>query len=206
MNVSNLLSQIFGAASEHLPIDDPEVAQMVRVMSRLQMHLQGQWRQAQRMGISCEQHVRNPRGEVLRCVEAMGGTCVACRRPVCLHHSALVPESGDLICFGCIGLAQKSARERGPAEPPKAGPQGSSYGKTGDDGEDFEKLRKKYLRRLKLSGDPTEEEVKAAFKREAAKAHPDRAPADKRQKAHEKFVALGEARDWLLENMRKRAA
>ena len=36
MNISNLLSQIFGAASEHLPIDDPEVAQMVRLMSRVQ--------------------------------------------------------------------------------------------------------------------------------------------------------------------------
>lgn len=205
MNISHLFSQLFGAASEHLPIDDPEVAQMVRVMSRMQMHLQGQWKQAQRMGISCEQHVRNPRGEVLRCVEPMGGTCVACRRPVCLHHCAIVPDSGDLLCFGCIGLSQKAARERGPAEPPKSGHAGSSSAQAGE-AEDFDKLRKKYLRRLKLSGDPTEEEVRAAFKREAAKAHPDRQPADKRQKAHEKFVALGEARDWLLEHMRKRAA
>lgn len=205
MNISHLFSQIFGAASEHLPIDDPEVAQMVQVMSRVQMHLQGQWKQAQRMGISCEQHVRNASGKVLRCVEAMAGTCVACRRPVCLHHAALVPGSGDLLCFGCVGLAQKAARERGPAEPPRSGSSSSSSASEDDD-EDFEKLKKKYMRRLKLSGDPTEDEIKAAFKREAAKAHPDRAPADKRQKAHEKFVALGEARDWLLEHTRKRAA
>ena len=206
MNISNLLSQIFGAASEHLPIDDPEVAQMMRLMSRVQMHLQGKWKQAQQMGISCEQHVRSPHGEVLRCVEAMGGTCVACRRPVCLHHCAIVPDSGDILCFGCIGLAQKGARERGAAEPPKPGAQGSSYGKSEDDDEDFEKLRKRYLRRLKLTGSPTEDEIRHAFKMEAAKAHPDRAPADKRMKAHEKFVALGEARDWLLEHLRKRAA
>lgn len=205
MNISHLFSQIFGAASDHLPIDDPEVAQMVRVMSRVQMHLQGRWQQAQRMGISCEQHVRSSRSEVLRCVEPMGGTCVACRRPVCLHHCALVPDSGDLLCFGCIGLAQKSARERATAEPPNSEPS-SSRSSSSSDAEDYEKLRKKYLRRLKLTGEPTEEEVKAAFKREAAKSHPDRAPAEKRKKAHEKFVALGEARDWLLENMRKRAA
>lgn len=199
MNLQSLVSQLFGAASEHLPIDDPEVAQAVRVISRVQMHLQGSWRHAQRMGISCEQHVRNARGELLRCIDQMSGTCVACRRPVCLHHAALVPESGDLLCFSCVGVAQKVARERGASPGPQPGA-------TEKPSEDFEKLRRKYLKRLKLSGDPTEEEIKAAFRREAAKAHPDRAPADKRQKAHEKFVALGEARDWLLEHARKRAA
>lgn len=202
MNLSSLFSQLFGAASEHLPIDDPEVAQMVRVMSRMQMHMQGPWRHAQQMGIRCEQHARDARGQVLRCVEAMSGTCIACRRPVCLHHSALVPESGDLLCFGCVGVAQQAAKARSTGQESHRQGAGSSEATS----DDHEKLRKKYLRRLKLTGDPTEDEIKAAFRREAAKAHPDRAPAEKRQKAHEKFVALGEARDWLLANTRKRAA
>jgi hypothetical protein len=208
VNIRSLFSQLFGAASEHLPIDDPEVAQMVRVMSRLQMHMQGPWRNAQMMGIRCEQQARGARGETLRCVEAMSGTCVACRRPVCLHHAAIVPDSGDLICFGCIGNAQQSARARANSGAASEGPAYSSGSPPPreEPGEDHDKLKRKFLRRLKLTGDPTEDEIRAAFRREAAKAHPDRAPADKRQKAHEKFVALGEARDWLLKHVGKRAA
>lgn len=205
MNLSSIFSQIFGAASEHLPIEDPEVALTVRIMSRIQMHLQGAWRQARHMGIGCEQIVRSQTGATSRCSEAMAGTCVACRRPVCIGHAAIVPESGDLVCFGCIGVAQKSAKARGPQEASASGA-GAREAHSGDSEEDFDKLRRKYLRRLKLQGDPSEDEIKAAFRREAAKAHPDRAPADKRQKAHEKFVALGEARDWLLQHARKRAA
>jgi len=210
MNFSGIFSQIFGQAADHIPIDNPEVAQAVRMMSKMQMHLQGKWRQAQHMGMHCEQQVRSPFGEQLRCVEPMSGTCVACRRPVCLHHCALVPENGDLLCFACIGAAQKVARsdsQRGSkdyAEPQDAKQKSSRAEPRA--AEDDQKLRKKFMRRLKLTGEPTAEEIRSAFKREAAKAHPDRAPLDQRDKAHEKFVALGEARDWLLNNLTKKAA
>ena len=50
------------------------------------------------------------------------------------------------------------------------------------------------------------DEIQQAFKREAAKAHPDRQPADQKDKAHKRFVELGTARDWLLERARKDAA
>ena len=214
MNFSGIFSQIFGQAADHLPIDNPEVAQAVRVLSKLQMHLQGKWRQAQHMGMHCEQHVRNQFGEHLRCVEPMSGTCAACRRPVCLHHSAIVAENGDLICFACIGVAQKVARAestRGAtdySEPQGEKAKGNQGPKTqsGPSPEDLEKLRKKYLKRLKLTGEPAEDEIRAAFRREAAKAHPDRAPAAQREKAHKTFVGLGEARDWLLQNLNKKAA
>lgn len=210
MNLSSIFSQIFGQAAEHLPIDDPRVAQAVRLVSKMQMHLQSTWGQAQRMGIHCEQKVRTPTGEVLRCVEPMASTCVACRRPVCLFHSAIVPDSGDLICFFCIGAAQKAAQARsagqGPTDYTQAGAGGQSSRSEAKSAADDEKLRKKYLKRLKLTGDPTEDEIKAAFKREAAKAHPDRVAPDKRAKAHEKFVGLGEARDWLLARKGRKAA
>jgi DnaJ-class molecular chaperone len=63
------------------------------------------------------------------------------------------------------------------------------------------------MRRLKLAGEePTEEEIKAAFRREAAKAHPDRVPPEGRKAAHDKFVGLGEAKDWLLANKKRKAA
>lgn len=207
MNISSLFSQLFGQAAEHLPIDDPEIAQAVRVLSRVQMHLQTSWRQAQRMGIHCEQQVRNPTGDVLRCVEPMGSTCVACRRPVCLFHSALVPETGDLLCFSCIGVAQGAARERATSRGATDYSQKASAGRGRvEPQDDSEKLRKKYLRLLKLTGTPTEEEIRAAFKREAAKAHPDRVAPEKRQKAHEKFVSLGQAKDWLISDLKKKAA
>ena len=208
MNISSIFSQIFGQAADRIPIDNPEIAQAVRLVSKMQMHLQGSWRHAQHMGIHCEQHAVGPHGDPLRCVEPMAGTCVACRKPVCLFHAGLIPENGDLICFGCVGVAQRAARQagndrRGPKDynaPPSGGPSAQASA------ESDEKLRRKHMRRLKLTGDPTEADIRAAFKREAAKAHPDKAPADQRDKAHEKFVALGEARDWLLANLRKRAA
>ena len=212
MNFSGIFSQIFGQAAEHLPIDDPEMAQAVRLISKVQMHLQSTWRHAQRTGIHCEQQVRSPHGETLRCVEGMSGTCIACRRPVCLYHSAMVPENGDLLCFGCVGAAQRAARETASSSKAKdynEPPPGRSRTETPSSGsaaEDTDKLRKKFLRRLKLTANPTEAEIKSAFKREAAKAHPDKAPAGQRDKAHEKFVSLGEARDWLLADLQRREA
>lgn len=206
MNFSSIFSQIFGQAADHIPIDNPEIAQAVRLVSKMQMHLQGSWRHAQHMGIHCEQHAAGAHGEPLRCVEPMAGTCVACRKPVCLFHAALVPESGDLLCFGCIGVAQRSAHVTGGE---KRGPKdyrGAPRGPSGAAPESDEKLRRKHMRRLKLTGDPTEADIRAAFKREAASAHPDKAPPEQREKAHEKFVALGNARDWLLANPKKRAA
>ena len=216
MNFSSLFSQLFGQAAEHLPIDDPEMAQAVRILSKVQMHLQTNWRHAQRMGVHCEQQVRGPHGDMLRCVEPMANTCVACRKPVCLYHSALIPETGDLICFGCVGTAQRASagyrtgrapNDYGkPGDAPRSNSESASNNARASAQEDEEKLRRRYMKRLKLTGEPTETEIKAAFKREAAKAHPDRVPPERRQKAHEKFVGLGEARDWLLANMKRKAA
>jgi len=216
MNFSSLFSQLFGQAAEHLPIDDPEMAQAVRILSKVQMHLQTNWRHAQRMGVHCELQVRGAHGDMLRCVEPMANTCVACRKPVCLYHSAAVPETGDLICFGCIGLAQQACAQNRtgrapndygqPGNAPRGGASSGNGNARASAQEDEEKLRRKYMKRLKLTGEPTESEIKTAFKREAAKAHPDRVPPERRQKAHEKFVGLGEARDWLLANMKRKAA
>lgn len=203
MNFSSLFSQIFGQAADHLPIDNPEVAQAVRLISKMQMHLQGPWRHAQHMGIHCEQQARSPLGDSLRCTESMAGTCVACRKPVCLFHAAVVPENGDLLCFSCVGVAQKAARS---GANQKQAPNDYASSSKEPPREDEEKLRRKFMKRLKLTGDPSEAEIRAAFKREAAKAHPDRVPPEQRDRAHQKFVGLGEARDWLLANMRKRAA
>jgi len=208
VNLSGLFSQIFGQAAEHIPVDDPEIAQAVRILSKIQMHLQSTWRHGQRMGLHCEQQARGPHGDTLRCVEPMASTCVACRRPVCLFHAAIVPNNGDLVCFSCVGVAQSAAKARstgrGATDYSKAG--GSAESKKKASTDDEEKLRRRYMKRLKLTGNPTEDEIRSAFKREAAKAHPDRVPPERRQKAHEKFVSLGEARDWLLAHQGKKAA
>jgi len=211
VNIGELISQVLGRASDHIPFEDPEMQNAVRVLSRVQMHLYGSWKHAQQMGIPCQQRMRSRERGELRCVEPMAGTCVACRKPVCLHHSAAVVDSGDLICFGCIGNAQQVAQTQ---EGKASAASSDSYQRQGQSpprpaAEDEEKLRKKHLKRLKLTGEPTEEEIRAAFKREAAKAHPDAlgpASAEKKQKAHERFVALGEARDWRLSHVKKKAA
>jgi len=119
----------------------------------------------------------------------------------------MVPESGDLICFSCVATAQRVAKESATSKGATDYSQAGNSTKARTSGiDDSEKLRKKYLKMLKLSGSPTEDEIRTAFKREAAKAHPDRVAPERRQKAHEKFVALGQARDWLISDLNKKAA
>lgn len=203
----DIFGQVMSQVSDHVQIEDPEMRLALRLHAKTQQHLQGSWGYAQKLGISCQQRVRGQDGQVLRCVEVMSSACVACRGPVCLGHGAVVFDSGDIICFACIGHAQSTVKQQDAQETRSGDSSGTGHGRQGTTPfEDEAKLRRKFLKRLRLTGEPTEEEIRMAFKREAATAHPDRVPADKKQKAHEKFVMLGEARDWLLARLRKKAA
>lgn len=207
MDFDVLLGQVIGQAADRLPFDNPETQLRVRLLAKLQQHLSGQWKMAGRTGIACTLRQRDQHGRILKCVEPMAGTCIACRNPVCVHHAAPVLENGDLICFACIEFARQTRVKNGEQAPNGAGRDSERGTESAEErSASDDELRKKYLKRLKLTGDPTDDEIKAAFRREAAKAHPDRAPADKKDKAHAKFVALGEAKDWLLKNCRKKAA
>ncbi len=124
------------------------------------------------------------------------GACLCCKKPTCLEHSFI---SGDAhaICFACVRQAAPQANPHRAAPPPSP---------RADQQEN--EMRKKFLRVLGLKERPggvPDEEVRAAFKKLAAKHHPDRMrdPA-KREAAERKFKELNAAFQWLTKE--KKAA
>ncbi len=191
-----LLSLAVGQASRQFVGVDPTTTAVVRMAGRLQEHVFGRWRAAGETRLPCAVRFQAHNGTVGVCTAAMIGACICCEYPVCIEHANVSLATGDPICFGCIELARQAR-----ASTPRGAPQSTQVNV-----EQERKLRRKYLRMLKLKGQPSEDEIRQAFKREAAKAHPDRQPAADKDKAHKRFVELGTARDWLLERARKDAA
>lgn len=205
--LDGIWGQLFGRgaaeAAQHLGSENPELQQSLHVLGRVQQHLHGKWLHLQRSRIACSIHLRHPARGLLRCTEPMIGPCMICERPVCLEHAAVVIESADAVCLGCI----EAARQHRAAAP--RGNNSAPHAAVDEDEEEEEQYLKKrrFLRRLKLRGTPTEAEINAAFRREAAKTHPDQAVGkQKKATAHKRFVLLGEARDWLIKNLHRKAA
>lgn len=188
--LNDIISQVIGEFSQGITFEDPVRTAATRVLGRMQQHLFGRWAAASLTRISCSVRTRTAGGFAV-CKSTMAGTCVACLSPVCLAHGAVMIDSGELICFGCIeGARQQRA---GSAQQVNK--------------EDDKKIHRKYMRWLKLKGEPTEQEIRAAFKREAAKVHPDRMQDEKqRAEAEARFKELGQARDWLIAHLPRRAA
>ena len=182
--------QFFG--QQRSPAQEGYHANAYRVLTRVQQLLAGPWRAAQVTHLPCAVHFRRQDGALLRCTEPMSGACSVCKRPVCLSHAMVALESGDLICLGCVEIARQNL-----GAPPDARESG---------GDDFERIKRGHMRRLHLTGEPGEAEILSAFKREAAKAHPDKQPEARKDQAHKRFVQLGTARDWLIENLHRSAA
>jgi uncharacterized protein YjbI with pentapeptide repeats len=65
----------------------------------------------------------------------------------------------------------------------------------------FQSLRYEKLMLLGLDDSSSAEDILAAWKKQAFKFHPDRAPAGSRVQAAEKFLVITEARDWLIKDM-----
>jgi len=195
LSFDSLLSQVFGQASAAVVTQNPETTVAIRIIGRIQAHVFGRWRESQRQGIGCALHFAPPGETGRRCGQPMIGLCSVCERPVCLGHCTIHVETGTPVCLGCIELARNVAA-RGSCS--QAAPSSA--------GVDPAKLRRKYLRRLKLKGQPTEAEILAAFKREAARTHPDRATESRKAAATKRFKELGLARDWLLDELKHCAA
>lgn len=189
------VSHMVGHVSQGFVTDDAVTTHAVRIVGRIQEHLFGRWAAAQQTRLRCAVAFRDFRtGAIVGCSTPMSAACMVCGQPVCLDHAAVLVEQGDLCCFGCIELA-KQARGAVPAEA------------TTVEDEAERKLRQRYLRLLKLTGEPDEEEIRVAYKREAAKWHPDRHQgAAKKKKAEARFKEIGQARDYLISRAERRAA
>lgn len=103
--------------------------------------------------------------------------CLSCNRPTCLEH-AYVSSAAKVMCDSCV--EGRSAR---PSSPPPV---------------DETKVRAAHLKTLGLSFPFTDAELHAAFRKVAAKHHPDREPVEaKKAAAQKRFVAAQQAYEWL---------
>lgn len=131
--------------------------------------------------------------------------CDVCGRNVCLEH-ARVDHRGEAICFPCIAAAMKAAKQHGQDffdgntatdrgyenAPPKNGPQpNSAQAKK-------EALREAY-RILGVKQSCTDAELKAAYRKLAAKWHPDKfSDPDKKADAETKIKRINRAHDFIV--------
>jgi len=215
----------------HAAVRDIRSQRAHSILARVQELIAGPWRQAEAQLVTCSMRVQRPDGMVFPCQQPMVGVCLACRKPCCIAHGFISFETGQPFCVICASVAARRAqappspypgadradRDHAPPPPrPESEPEPPRYrpppyeppppppprSRTHQKSE-HQKLRRKHLRRLGLKGRPSEQEILAAFKKKAAAAHPDKAPAGKKKQAHNRFVRLGEARDWLLDDQRR---
>jgi hypothetical protein len=187
---------MLGNVAQEFRTTDPVTDRFIRYLAMLQAQAFGRWSHVARSGVRCTVRFRPPGGPILDCTSPAIGGCVACQQPCCLEHS-MVSKAGEAICMACV--YQLVSESKPASEPPPRVEQP-------DEDESQDKLRRRYLRVLGLKGTPTPEQIRAAFRRKAAKEHPDRFPPDKRPAQEKKFKRLGEARDWLLKHLHREAA
>lgn len=134
--------------------------------------------------------------------QAVSG-CGCCKRPVCLDHAMVAPNA-DVICLKCVNEVFKLVQERAAKEDPPPRPRSMS-----DDGpEDRERLRKKHLKTLGLDDDDdvSIDEIKSAYRKLVAKAHPDKFPESERKAATKRFLKIQQAYDFLVDDSERKVA
>lgn len=133
--------------------------------------------------IRCGHQYRNNR----QCDELSVVVCEVCGCPCCLRHASIALETADAICARCVSAALR----RRIAEDAASGTTGRwrqrASSRTSKP-EDLERAR--YLRALGLTGSPSWDEVHAAFRKLAAKEHPDRFRAEERDAAEKRFADI----------------
>jgi hypothetical protein len=191
----SLFGQFVGRLAQSFSTGNVVWDEMVKGFARLSEHASGRWAQVGAAGIRCTTHYRPPGGEVEACELPAIAACMSCGQPVCMTH-AFINVVGDVCCGTCIHVkllqGQPAAWPGKVPPPPPQAPQ-----------EDRVALRKRYLRLLKLRGRVTAEDVTKAYRKLAAQAHPDRHPEVEKKAAQERFIELGKAKDWLLEELKR---
>lgn len=185
-----ILGRAIGQALQGLQTKDPLLQELQGWSSRLVEHAPGRWRAVIMSGIACDE--RAPNGG--SCLRPAVGACVVCRKPTCLAH-ALVSAGADVVCFRCVKAAQVAAgnapaQQQQPPAPP-----------------DEKAIARAHLKTLGLPADATLEMVQRAFRKLAAKNHPDKAKTpEKRAAAEARFKKISESYHWLERHMAQKAA
>ncbi len=191
--LESILSQALGWAAPSIKTNDPVLTSSLQWLAMMQQHVLGRWRTVATSGIRCGIQVQMRSGEVFACTHPAVSACAACERPACLGHGAVDIE-GNVVCLACMaGFVAKAKAERAKAPPPAA---------PVDETEE----RKRHLRALGLKEPADWDEVHTAFRKLAAKWHPDKhQEPGKKAAADKKFREINAAYQWLGQRLRKAA-
>lgn len=187
----DIFSQLVGKLASSFSTGNPAWDELVRGFARLSEHASSRWASVAGSGIRCTTNHRPPGGDVEVCSSPAIAACIACGQPVCFSH-AYLNVTGEVVCGTCIHtklLEGKPNARAGQAPPPAPT-------------EDRVALRKAHLKTLRLRGKPTQDQIKSAYRKLASAAHPDKHPDDQ-VAANARFIELGKAKDWLLEDLKR---
>lgn len=170
-------------------------------------------RAAAQQGLPCESTATDESGRRKPCPSGASGKCEACARPVCLAHCFLTWR-GDAICWECVNHTIQTMRLDPPQRPASQSPFGAGWqrppgapgqgvppgGRPPEDQAKAQRMREELARSLQILGlknGATWDEVNKAFRYFAANNHPDKAPAEMRAAAEERFKAVSAAYEFL---------
>ncbi len=220
--IGNMLSDLLRQASElGIGVEDPVLAASVRFLGRMQSHAFGAWTAVARAGVRCRE-----------CGAPAVGACVGCGTVCCPDHAMVSVIDGACLCHSCVAVAIAAARsaQAKTAAAPGGGPPygwggavpgavpgaGASGTWTGPAGRRWpppppagrareptvDEQREFHMKVLGIDYPLSAEKVASAYKKAAAKNHPDKFRTEAQKKrAQERFVRVGAARDWLLHHM-----
>jgi hypothetical protein len=217
MNTAQILAAIAAQAAQGVQTDTP-MDGYVQLAGRLMAHA-SQWSAISSSGLKCNITVVTPTDEHVKCVSAAIGVCVACNGPVCFNHALISPNSGDMICYGCVAKltgespnpkqeAPKSKKKRGGpectcSEPWSLDPECPVHGRHSSD--ELARTRRKHLRMLDLDEDSDWDDIQFAFKKLVKEHHPDRHPPSKRKQKEARMRKINVAYVWLKKHCEEAA-
>lgn len=109
------------------------------------------------------------------CTSAPVALCFGCSRPICMNH-AFVAADATIVCWECVRVGASAVSSPGPTKKKNGGSAARS-----------EKDAEWAYRVLRVSPDASDEEIKAAYKAQCVKWHPDRAKNPSDARGHEEM-------------------